>query len=359
MTNESKISFFNKYLTIWVLICMAIGIFISQYIPIIPNFLKQFEYAQISIPIAILIWIMIYPMMLKIDFKSIKNVKNNIKGIILTWCVNWLIQPFTMYLICTVFFFIIYQGILSTNMATNYLIGAVLLGSAPCTAMVFVWSELMKGDSAYTLVQVATNDIIILFAYVPIVTCLLGISNISIPYDTLILSIILFVVIPFIASIISRKFIINHKSKEYLENKFIPKFDNITTIGLLLTLIFIFSSQGNLILNNPLDIILIAIPYIIQIFLIFGIGYLGSKAIKLPQNIAAPASLVGASNFFELAVAIAIALYGVSSPVALATTVGVLIEVPVMLTLVRIVNNTKDWYNSGLNDKKISAKYYN
>ena len=334
MTNESKISFFNKYLTIWVLICMAIGIFISQYIPIIPNFLKQFEYAQISIPIAILIWIMIYPMMLKIDFKSIKNVKNNIKGIILTWCVNWLIQPFTMYLICTVFFFIIYQGILSTNMATNYLIGAVLLGSAPCTAMVFVWSELMKGDSAYTLVQVATND-------------------------TLILSIILFVVIPFIASIISRKFIINHKSKEYLENKFIPKFDNITTIGLLLTLIFIFSSQGNLILNNPLDIILIAIPYIIQIFLIFGIGYLGSKAIKLPQNIAAPASLVGASNFFELAVAIAIALYGVSSPVALATTVGVLIEVPVMLTLVRIVNNTKDWYNSGLNDKKISDKYYN
>ncbi|WP_363315914.1 hypothetical protein [uncultured Methanosphaera sp.] len=164
---------------------------------------------------------------------------------------------------------------------------------------------------------------------------------------------------PFIASIISRKFIINHKSKEYLENKFIPKFDNITTIGLLLTLIFIFSSQGNLILNNPLDIILIAIPYIIQIFLIFGIGYLGSKAIKLPQNIAAPASLVGASNFFELAVAIAIALYGVSSPVALATTVGVLIEVPVMLTLVRIVNNTKDWYNSGLTDKKISSEYYN
>lgn len=343
---ESKISFFDKYLTIWVIICMIIGILISQYLPFIPQFLNKFEYAQISIPMAILIWIMIYPMMLKIDFKSILQVKDNIRAIILTWTVNWLIQPFSMYIISLIFFTIIYQGIMSQTLATDYLIGAVLLGTAPCTAMVFVWSELTNGNPAYTLVQVATNDIIILFAYVPIVTYLLGISNISIPYETLILSVILFVVIPFIASLISRKYITSHKSLDYLENKFIPKFNNITTIGLLLTLIFIFSFQGNLILSNPQDIILIAIPFAIQIFLIFMIGYMGAKIIKLPQNIAAPASMVGASNFFELAVAIAIALYGIGSPVALATTVGVLIEVPIMLTLVKIINNTKDWYNS-------------
>ncbi|WP_345786443.1 ACR3 family arsenite efflux transporter [Methanosphaera sp. ISO3-F5] len=344
MSQSTKISFFDKYLTIWVIICMIIGILISQFLPIIPEFLNQFEYAQISIPMAILIWIMIYPMMLKIDFKSIKKVKDNIRGILLTWCVNWLLQPFSMYLISLLFFTILYQGIITPELSTQYLIGAVLLGTAPCTAMVFVWSELTNGDPAYTLVQVATNDIIILFAYVPIVTYLLGISNISIPYDTLILSVILFVVIPFIASIITRNYLTNNKGKEYLEEQFIPKFKNITIIGLLLTLIFIFSFQGNLILSHPQDIILIAIPFTIQIFLVFTVGYLSAKLLKIPQNIAAPGSMVGASNFFELAVAIAIALYGLGSPVALATTVGVLIEVPLMLTLVKIINNTKEWY---------------
>lgn len=346
MTDNPKISFFDKYLTIWVIICMIIGIIISQYFPILINILSKFEYAHISIPMAILIWIMIYPMMLKIDFNSIKKVKDNLRAILLTWCVNWLIQPFSMYLISLVFFTIIYQSIMTSDLATQYLIGAVLLGTAPCTAMVFVWSELTNGNPAYTLVQVATNDIIILFAYVPIVTYLLGISNITIPYDTLILSVILFVVIPFIASIITRRYFIKNKGLDYLENKFIPKFNNITTIGLLLTLIFIFSFQGNLILSNPQDIILIAIPFAIQIFLVFIIAYTSAKILKIPQDIAAPASMVGASNFFELAVAIAIALYGIASPVALATTVGVLIEVPLMLMLVRIINNTKEWYTS-------------
>ena len=346
LTEAAKLSFFDKYLTVWVILCMLIGIIISQYMPFIPTFLKQFEYAQISIPMAILIWIMIYPMMLKIDFNSIKRVKDNLKGIVLTWMVNWLIQPFSMYLISLVFFTIIYNGIMSAELSTQYLIGAVLLGTAPCTAMVFVWSKLTNGDPAYTLVQVATNDIIILFAYVPIVTYLLGISNIKIPYDTLILSVLLFVVIPFIASIITRNYLTNNKGKDYLENKFIPKFNNITIIGLLLTLIFIFSFQGNLIIKNPLDIVLIAIPFTIQIFLVFTIAYLSAKLLKIPQNVAAPGSMVGASNFFELAVAIAIAIYGIGSPVALATTVGVLIEVPLMLTLVKIINNTKDWYNS-------------
>ncbi|MBQ6443764.1 MAG: ACR3 family arsenite efflux transporter [Methanosphaera sp.] len=346
MTDNPKISFFDKYLTIWVIICMIIGIIISQYFPILINILSKFEYAHISIPMAILIWIMIYPMMLKIDFNSIKKVKDNLRAILLTWCVNWLIQPFSMYLISLIFFTIIYQSIMTSDLATQYLIGAVLLGTAPCTAMVFVWSELTNGNPAYTLVQVATNDIIILFAYVPIVTYLLGISNITIPYDTLILSVILFVVIPFIASIITRRYFIKNKGLDYLENKFIPKFNNITTIGLLLTLIFIFSFQGNLILSNPQDIILIAIPFAIQIFLVFIIAYTSAKILKIPQDIAAPASMVGASNFFELAVAIAIALYGIASPVALATTVGVLIEVPLMLMLVRIINNTKEWYTS-------------
>lgn len=344
MTN--KISFFDKYLTIWVILCMIIGVLISQYMPFIPNFLSQFEYYQISIPIAILIWIMIYPMMLKINFNSIKNVKNNIKGIILTWCVNWLIQPFTMFLIAYIFFFLIYQGIMDPNLASEYLIGAVLLGSAPCTAMVFVWSSLVKGDPAYTLVQVATNDIILLFAYVPIVTILLGISNVNIPYQTLFLSVVLFVIIPLIASIISRKIITYKKNIEYLNEKFIPKFDNITTIGLLLTLIIIFSFQGKLIVTNPEDIILIAIPLTIQIFLIFIIAFCSAKHLKIPFNIAAPGAMVGASNFFELAVAIAIAIYGISSPVALATTVGILIEVPIMLTIVKIINNKKEWYNN-------------
>ncbi len=346
MTDNPKISFFDKYLTIWVIICMIIGIIISQYFPILINILSKFEYAHISIPMAILIWIMIYPMMLKIDFNSIKKVKDNLRAILLTWCVNWLIQPFSMYLISLIFFTIIYQSIMTSDLATQYIIGAVLLGTAPCTAMVFVWSELTNGNPAYTLVQVATNDIIILFAYVPIVTYLLGISNITIPYDTLILSVILFVVIPFIASIITRRYFIKNKGLDYLENKFIPKFNNITTIGLLLTLIFIFSFQGNLILSNPQDIILIAIPFAIQIFLVFIIAYTSAKILKIPQDIAAPASMVGASNFFELAVAIAIALYGIASPVALATTVGVLIEVPLMLMLVRIINNTKEWYTS-------------
>lgn len=345
MTENAKISFFDKYLTIWVIICMIIGIIISQFLPIIPEFLNKFEYAHISIPMAILIWIMIYPMMLKIDFNSIKKVKDNMRAILLTWCVNWLLQPFSMYLISLLFFTVLYQTIMTPELSTQYLIGAVLLGTAPCTAMVFVWSELTNGNPAYTLVQVATNDIIILFAYVPIVTYLLGISNISIPYDTLILSVVLFVVIPFIASIITRHYMTKNKGKDYLENNFLPKFNNITTIGLLLTLIFIFSFQGNLILTNPQDIILIAIPFTLQIFLVFTVGYLSAKLLKIPQNIAAPASMVGASNFFELAVAIAIALYGIGSPVALATTVGVLIEVPLMLTLVKIINNTRQWYN--------------
>ncbi len=340
----SGIGFFEKYLSIWVVLCMVVGVLIGKFLPGIPSFLGRFEYAKVSIPIAVLIWLMIYPMMLKVDFQSIKNVGKNPKGLFVTWVTNWLIKPFTMFGIAWLFFYIIFQTLIPTELAKNYLAGAILLGAAPCTAMVFVWSHLTKGNAAYTVVQVATNDLIILIAFTPIVAFLLGVSGVKIPWDTLILSVVLFVVIPLAGGAITRNYITKKRGLEYFEKNFIPKFGNITIIGLLLTLIIIFSFQGDVILNNPLHIVLIAIPLIIQTFLIFFIAYLASKALKLPHNIAAPAGMIGASNFFELAVAVAIALFGTQSPAALATIVGVLTEVPVMLILVKIANKTTHWF---------------
>ncbi|PNR94235.1 arsenic transporter [Petrotoga sp. HWH.PT.55.6.1] len=343
-SENTGISFFEKYLTVWVILCMIAGVLIGRYLPEIPAFLGRFEYANVSIPIAILIWLMIYPMMLKVDFQSIKNVGKNPKGLFLTWIINWLIKPFTMFGIAWLFFFVIFKALIPPELAKEYLAGAILLGAAPCTAMVFVWSHLTNGNAAYTVVQVATNDLIILVAYTPIVAFLLGVGGVSIPWDTLILSVVLFVVIPLVGGVITRNYITRKHGLEYLQNQFIPKFGNVTTIGLLLTLVIIFSFQGDVILANPLHIILIAIPLIIQTFLVFFIAYFSSKALKLPHNIAAPASMIGASNFFELAVAVAISLFGTQSPAALATIVGVLTEVPVMLMLVKIANNTKDWF---------------
>ncbi len=334
-------SFFERYLTIWVTVCMIAGVLIGKFIPVIPSFLSKFEYANVSIPIAVLIWLMIYPMMMKVDFESIKNVKNNPKGLYVTWVVNWLIKPFTMYFIAYFFFFIVFKSFISSDLGKDYLAGAILLGAAPCTAMVFVWSYLTKGNPAYTVVQVATNDLIILIAFTPIVAFLLGIGGITIPWNTLLLSVLLFVVIPLIGGIFTRKAVLKHKGEEYFATKFITKFNNITIAGLLLTLVIIFSFQGDVILKNPIHILLISIPLVIQTFLIFFIAYLSAKKLKLPHNISAPAGMIGASNFFELAVAVAISLFGSSSPVVLATIVGVLVEVPVMLILVKIANNTK------------------
>lgn len=338
---NSGIGFFEKYLTVWVILCMFAGVLIGKFLPGIPAFLGRFEYANVSIPMAILIWLMIYPMMLKVDFQSIRNVGKNPKGLFVTWITNWLIKPFTMFGIAWLFFFVIFKSLIPAELAQDYLAGAILLGAAPCTAMVFVWSYLTKGNAAYTVVQVATNDLIILIAFTPIVAFLLGVGGVTIPWDTLILSVVLFVVIPLAGGIITRNYITKRRGLDYFENSFIPKFGNVTTIGLLLTLIIIFSFQGDVILNNPLHIVLIAIPLIIQTFLIFFIAYLASKVIKLPHEIAAPAGMIGASNFFELAVAVAIALFGTQSPAALATIVGVLTEVPVMLILVKIANNTR------------------
>lgn len=285
-------------------------------------------------------------MMMKVDFQSIKNVGKNPKGLFVTWITNWLIKPFTMYGITSLFFFVIFKAFITPDLATEYLAGAVLLGAAPCTAMVFVWSSLTKGDPAYTVVQVATNDLIILIAFVPIVKFLLGVSNVSVPWDTLILSVILFVVIPLAGGMLTRYFVTKKKGKDYFENTFVKKFDSITTIGLLLTLIMFFSFQGNVILENPLHIVLIAVPLILQTFLIFTIAYVSCRLLKLPHKIAAPAGMIGASNFFELAVAVSVALFGTTSPAALATTVGVLTKVPVMLFLVKVANNTKRWFKN-------------
>ena len=342
--NASGIGFFQKYLTLWVALCMMAGVLIGRFLPSIPEFFGKFEYANVSIPTAILIWVMIYPMMMKVDFQSIKNVGKNPKGLYVTWITNWFIKPFTMYAIASFFLFVVFKNFITPELATEYLAGAVLLGAAPCTAMVFVWSTLTKGNPAYTVVQVATNDLIILVAFIPIVKFLLGVSNVLVPWDTLVLSVVLFVVIPLSGGILTRINVIKKKGSEYFENEFLPKFDGVTTAGLLLMLVLLFSFQGETILNKPLHILLIAIPLTIQTLFIFFIAYFACRWLKLPYDVAAPAGMIGASNFFELSVAVAIALFGMDSPAALATTVGVLTEVPTMLFLVLIANKTTHWF---------------
>jgi len=344
MEKKQGIGFFEKYLTIWVALCIIIGIAVGQWLPAIPQTLSKFEYANVSIPVAILIWLMIYPMMLKVDFQSVKNVGKRPKGIIVTGVTNWLIKPFTMFGIAYLFFYVVFKAFIPAGLAEEYLAGAVLLGAAPCTAMVFVWSYLTKGDAAYTLVQVAVNDLIVLVAFAPIVAFLLGVGGVSIPWDTLLLSVGLFIVIPLAAGVITRIMVIRRKGVEYFNNVFIEKFNNYMVGGLLLTLIILFSFQGETILNNPLHILLIAVPLVVQTVLIFFVAYGWSKRWKLPHDVAAPAGMIGASNFFELAVAVAISLFGLQSGAALATVVGVLVEVPVMLMLVRIANNTRRWF---------------
>lgn len=338
-------SFFEKYLSIWVGLCIVVGIVIGQWIPIVPETLGQWEYANVSIPIALLIWLMIFPMMLKVDFRSVKNMAKQPKGIVVTCFTNWIIKPFSMFCIAWFFFFVVFRYLIPLNLSEEYLAGTVLLGAAPCTAMVFVWSYLTKGNPAYTLVQVAVNDLIILIAYVPIVGFLLGIGGIQIPWNTLFLSVVLFVVIPLLAGILTRIYVIKNRGTDYFNKVFINKFNSLTTVGLLLTLIILFSFQGKTILENPLHIVLIAIPLVIQTFFIFFIAYGWAKVWKLPHSIAAPAGMIGASNFFELAVAVAISLFGLESGAALATVVGVLVEVPVMLSLVRIANKTRNYFN--------------
>jgi len=341
---EKNLGFFERYLTVWVLVCIILGITLGELVPAFPNLLSRFEYAHVSIPVAALIWLMIYPMMVQIDFRNVVNVRKNPRGLALTLTVNWLIKPFTMFAFAYLFFKVIFSGFIEPNLAEEYLAGAILLGAAPCTAMVFVWSYLTRGDPNYTLVQVSVNDLILIFAYAPIVMFLLGLTEITVPYDTILLSVVLFIVIPLVAGYSSREYFIKKRGRDWFENRFITKLQKVTISGLLLTLIILFSFQGGIILENPLHIILIGVPLAIQTLFIFTLAYGWAKMWKLPHNIAAPACMIGASNFFELAVAVAISLFGLSSGAALATVVGVLIEVPIMLLLVSIANKTRHWF---------------
>jgi ACR3 family arsenite transporter len=332
---------FERFLTLWVALAIAAGVLIGQFAPAIPETLSRFEVAQVSIPVAVLIWAMIFPMMVQVDFTSILGVRRQPKGLVITTAVNWLIKPFTMFAIAWFFFTVVFAPLIPPERANEYLAGAILLGAAPCTAMVFVWSYLTRGDAAYTLVQVALNDLIMLFAFAPIVVFLLGVSNIQVPWDTVILSVVLYIVIPLGAGYLTRQAVIKRRGLEWFSNVFMKRLAPITPIGLIITLVLLFAFQGDVIIANPLHIVLIAIPLILQTVLIFFIAYGWAKAWKVPHCVAAPAGMIGASNFFELAVAVAIALFGLQSGAALVTVVGVLVEVPIMLALVRFANATR------------------
>lgn len=338
---EKTIGLFEKYLTIWVALGILAGIGLGYLFGDSIELISRLEFARVNIPIAVLIWLMIYPMMLQVDFSSIKQVGKKPRGVVWTLIINWAIKPFTMAFFAWIFFSKIYSAIIDPSLAGEYIAGAIILGAAPCTAMVFVWSYLTDGDPNYTLVQVSVNDLIILVAFIPIVGLLLGITNITIPYDTLVASVIIFVVIPLVAGVITQRVLIKRRGAEWFKKKFLPRLKPVSIIALLFTLLLLFAFQGQNILNNPLIILLVAVPLVIQTYFIFFLAWFGGKKLKLPYPTCAPAAMIGASNFFELAVAVAIALFGLNSPAALVTVVGVLVEVPVMLSLVALAKRWK------------------
>ncbi|RVU85551.1 ACR3 family arsenite efflux transporter [Leucothrix sargassi] len=335
---------FERYLSVWVGLAILIGMLLGSVMPTAFAAIANIEYAHVNLVVAVLIWLMIYPMMVQIDFSSIKDVGKKPKGLALTLVVNWLIKPFSMAFLGWVFFKVIFAPWVDPQTATEYIAGMILLGVAPCTAMVFVWSQLTKGDANYTLVQVSINDIIMIFAFAPIAGMLLGMTDITVPWETLFLSVILYVLIPLIAGAITRKKLDKAGDHSRL-NAFLAKMKPWSIIGLLATVTLLFGFQSETILAKPLAIVLIAIPLLIQTYGIFAIAYFMAKKMKLPHNVAAPACMIGTSNFFELAVAVAISLFGLNSGAALATVVGVLVEVPVMLTLVWFANRTRHWFD--------------
>jgi len=334
---------FERYLTLWVSLCIVTGITLGNLKPELFQFFAGLEYAHVNLPVAIFIWVMIYPMMIQVDFSSIKDIGKKPQGLILTLVINWLIKPFTMAALGWLFFRVIFADMVDPQTATEYIAGMILLGVAPCTAMVFVWSQLTKGDPNYTLVQVSVNDVIMVIAFAPITAFLLGVSDVTVPWDTLLLSVVLYVLIPLIAGIFTRKTLDSTDNHERLNN-FLHTLKPISIIGLLATVVLLFGFQAETIIANPLAIVLIAIPLLLQTYGIFTLAYMAAKAMKLPHNIAAPASMISTSNFFELAVAVAISLFGLQSGAALATVVGVLVEVPVMLSLVAFANRTRHWF---------------
>jgi ACR3 family arsenite transporter len=336
---------FERYLSIWVALCIATGVSLGVIFPQVFELIASLEIAKVNIVVAVFIWVMIYPMMVQIDFSTIKDVGKNPRGLFLTLFINWLIKPFSMAALGWLFFEGLFADFVSPETAQEYIAGMILLGVAPCTAMVFVWSQLTKGDANYTLIQVSVNDIIMIFAFAPIAGFLLGVSDIEVPWSTLFISVVLYVVLPLIAGVLTRMRLNNSHHDEAAISEWLDKIKPYSIVGLLATVILLFGFQANTILEKPLHIALIAIPLTLQTYGIFIITYALALKLKLKHNIAAPACLIGTSNFFELSVAVAISLFGLHSGAALATVVGVLVEVPVMLSLVAIVNKTKHWFN--------------
>jgi arsenite transporter len=333
-------SLFERWLTLWVALCILAGLVLGNLVPGLFATMAGLEYASVNLVVAVLIWAMVYPMMIAIDFGSLKDVGRRPKGLVITLIVNWLIKPFTMAALAVLFFNHVFAGLIDPAKAPEYIAGLILLGAAPCTAMVFVWSQLTKGDPNYTLVQVSVNDIIMVVAFAPIVAFLLGVTDISVPWETLILSVVLYIVIPLIAGALTRRALMARGSEAAVSD-FTARIKPASVLGLLMTVVLLFGFQGPVIIAQPLLIALIAVPIIIQSYGIFALGYAWAFAWKLPHKVAAPCALIGTSNFFELAVAVAIGLFGLNSGAALATVVGVLVEVPVMLSLVAFANRTR------------------
>jgi ACR3 family arsenite transporter len=333
---------FERYLSVWVAACIAAGVILGNTVPALFSAIAALDYAHVNLVVAVLIWAMIYPMMIQVDFAAIKDVGKKPKGLALTLTINWLIKPFSMALLGWLFFKILFAGWVDPQSASEYIAGMILLGVAPCTAMVFVWSQLTKGDPNYTLVQVSVNDIIMIFAFAPLTALLLGISDIQVPWKTLLFSVVLYVVLPLAAGYLTRRTLM--RRGEQTLNTFVTTLKPWSMIGLLSTIVILFGLQAETIVAKPLVIALIAIPLLIQTYGIFAIGYLAAKRLRLSHNVAAPACMIGTSNFFELAVAVAISLFGLNSGAALATVVGVLVEVPVMLSLVWFANRTRHWF---------------
>ena len=334
---------FERWLSLWVALAMAAGITLGTTVPGVFQGLAVLEVSSVNLPVALLIWAMVYPMMVGVDFTALSGIATRPKGLVITLAVNWLIKPFTMAALGVLFFNHVFAGLIPPEDAQAYLAGVILLGAAPCTAMVFVWSQLTRGDATYTLVQVSANDVIMVFAFAPIVALLLGVTDIIVPWETLLLSVLLYVVIPLLAGIVTRKRLVARGGEAAVE-AFREAIKPVTILGLLVTVVLLFGFQGQVILDSPLVIALIAVPLLLQSYGIFALAYLGARAWRVPFNVAAPCALIGTSNFFELAVAVAISLFGLGSGAALATVVGVLVEVPVMLSLVAFANRTRHWF---------------
>ena len=344
MAKEKQLDFFERYLSLWVAACIVIGVIFGKLFPGMVSAMSKMEISHVNLPIAVLIWLMIYPMMLKIDFSAILKVGDKPKGLFITLFVNWIVKPFSMAFLGWLFFKHIFIGLIGDQLANEYIAGTIILAAAPCTAMVFVWSYLTDGDPAYTLVQVAINDLIMLVLFAPIVMFLLGVSNIIVPTDVLFMSVFLYIVIPLGAGYVTRKIAISSRGEEWFNNELLAPLKPVTIIALLVTLVIIFAFQGEVILGNWLNIILIAVPITIQVYFNSSLAYGLAKWLKVPHNIAAPGALIGASNFFELAVAVTISLFGLTSGATLATVVGVLVEVPVMLSVCNFCNRTTHWF---------------